>query len=61
MRIEPVTADRWDDLEPLFGPNGAYSDCWCAWGPWTGPGFSEADRFSNRPLVRLEVPTRIRR
>ena len=29
LRIEPIIADRWDDLLQLFGPNGAYSNCWC--------------------------------
>lgn len=29
LRVEPVTPDRWPDLERLFGPNGAYSNCWC--------------------------------
>lgn len=29
--IEPVIPDRWDDLVTLFGPNGAYSNCWCTW------------------------------
>ena len=23
--------DRWDDLERIFGPNGANSGCWCMW------------------------------
>jgi GNAT superfamily N-acetyltransferase len=27
--VHPVTPDRWPDLEKLFGPNGAYSGCWC--------------------------------
>lgn len=25
----PVTPDRWDDLETLFGPKGAGGGCWC--------------------------------
>ncbi len=29
LEIRPVTADRWSDLEMLFGANGAYSNCWC--------------------------------
>ena len=29
LEVHPVTPDRWDDLELLFGPNGAYSGCWC--------------------------------
>jgi GNAT superfamily N-acetyltransferase len=29
MRVEPVTPDRWNDLERLFGEHGAFSGCWC--------------------------------
>ena len=29
--IHPATARRWPDLEKLFGPNGAYSNCWYMW------------------------------
>ncbi|MFH1330505.1 MAG: GNAT family N-acetyltransferase [Actinomycetota bacterium] len=36
LDIRPVTPERWDDLERLFGPNGAYSNCWCTW--WVLPG-----------------------
>jgi len=25
----PVTTERWDDLEMLFGPRGAVGGCWC--------------------------------
>jgi GNAT superfamily N-acetyltransferase len=31
MSVAPVTPQRWDDLVAFFGPNGAYSNCWCAW------------------------------
>ena len=31
LDIHPVTPDRWDDVVALFGPNGAYSGCWCMW------------------------------
>jgi GNAT superfamily N-acetyltransferase len=31
LTILPATADRWQDLLRLFGPNGAYSNCWCTW------------------------------
>src|SRR2546428_11742505 len=37
--IHPAAARRWPDLEKLFGPNGAYSDCWCRWGPLRHRGF----------------------
>lgn len=29
FEIQPLTPDRWDDLEALFGPRGAYGGCWC--------------------------------
>jgi GNAT superfamily N-acetyltransferase len=35
VQIRPVTPSRWDDLERLFGPNGAYANCWCMW--WRMP------------------------
>jgi GNAT superfamily N-acetyltransferase len=27
----PLTAERWSDLEKLFGPHGACGGCWCMW------------------------------
>ncbi len=29
LEIHPATADRWPDLEALFGEKGAYAGCWC--------------------------------
>jgi GNAT superfamily N-acetyltransferase len=29
LRTAPVTPERWDDFEQLFGPRGAFQDCWC--------------------------------
>ena len=31
LRIVPLTPDRWDDFEALFGPRGAVAGCWCMW------------------------------
>jgi hypothetical protein len=31
MEIHPLTPDRWDDFEELFGSRGAYGGCWCMW------------------------------
>ena len=31
LHIHPLTADRWDDFEALFGANGACGGCWCQW------------------------------
>lgn len=27
--FEPLTPERWDDFETLFGPRGACGGCWC--------------------------------
>ncbi|HWI64077.1 MAG TPA: GNAT family N-acetyltransferase [Symbiobacteriaceae bacterium] len=29
LTFHPVTPDRWDDFEKLFGKNGACGGCWC--------------------------------
>ncbi|AVC49351.1 hypothetical protein GGE50_005074 [Rhizobium leguminosarum] len=29
LRFEPVTPERWDDFEIVFGPQGAFYNCWC--------------------------------
>jgi GNAT superfamily N-acetyltransferase len=47
LQFHPLTPDRWADLERLFGPNGAYSGCWCMFWRQTGPewhGCAGADR-----------------
>ena len=31
LSFHPATADRWPDLEALFGPRGACGGCWCRW------------------------------
>lgn len=32
LSFKPLTPDRWDDLEKLFGPErGGNSGCWCQW------------------------------
>lgn len=51
----PLTSERWADLERLFGPSGAYSNCWCAYQRVTGREFSAgcANRGAgNRALLR---------
>ncbi len=29
LDVYPATAERWPDLEALFGHNGAFAGCWC--------------------------------
>jgi GNAT superfamily N-acetyltransferase len=33
--VQPLTPERWPDLEALFGERGASSGCWCMW--WRVP------------------------
>lgn len=35
LEFQPVTPERWQDLETLFGKRGAYGNCWCMW--WRMP------------------------
>ena len=44
MRTEPVTAQRWGDLEDLFGPKGASSGCWCMYFRTTSAEFTAGCR-----------------
>lgn len=29
IQVSPASAERWQDIETLFGTRGAYSGCWC--------------------------------
>ncbi|MDP3984804.1 MAG: GNAT family N-acetyltransferase [Acidimicrobiia bacterium] len=51
MEIHPVTVERWDDLAELFGPKGAYWNCWCVWWILTGKEFSAARPVERRALL----------
>jgi GNAT superfamily N-acetyltransferase len=31
VEYHTVNAERWEDLEALFGPRGACGGCWCMW------------------------------
>lgn len=53
--IFPVTPDRWDDFEKLFGPRGACAGCWCMF--WKLPrkqfdaGQGEANRLAQKEMI----------
>ncbi|MGH8958492.1 MAG: GNAT family N-acetyltransferase [Acidimicrobiia bacterium] len=51
LTVVPATPGRWSDLESLFGPNGAYSNCWCTWWILTGKEFSEALPAERRSIL----------
>jgi GNAT superfamily N-acetyltransferase len=63
LAARPVGPDRWPDLERFFGPNGAYSGCWCVYFRRRGSEFDEGCRdggAGNRELLsRLTAEGRV--
>lgn len=62
LAFRPATAERWVDVERLFGPErGAASGCWCMWwrltrGAWTARG-REGRKADFKEIVAAgEVP-----
>ena len=55
LAVEPVTADRWDDVLSLFGERGAYSGCWCMWWRTTAAEFDRNVNDGNRAAFRALV------
>ena len=62
MRLEfhPLTPSRWDDLERLFGLQGACAGCWCMWWRLPGPEFSRkagaGARAALKRIIRRRPP-----
>jgi len=51
LTVSPLTAERWDALEDLFGRGGASNGCWCMY--WRiGPGYHDRPREENRQDLR---------
>jgi GNAT superfamily N-acetyltransferase len=55
VEVHPVTAERWPDLEALFGPSGAYSSCWCMWFRLTSSEFQRQSGAGTRRGLRSLV------
>ena len=53
--VRPLTADRWDDFESLFGPRGACGGCWCMWWRETHAEFERLKGEGNRRAMRKRV------
>jgi GNAT superfamily N-acetyltransferase len=55
MKVEPLTPDRWDDFEQLFGGTGGCGGCWCMWFRLKRSDW-EANRYDgNRDAMRAIV------
>jgi GNAT superfamily N-acetyltransferase len=52
VTVRPVTPSRWEDLEGLFGPNGAYANCWCMWWRMPSREFDEAGGPAKRKALK---------
>jgi GNAT superfamily N-acetyltransferase len=57
LSIRPLTADLWDDLVDLFGPErGAASGCWCMWHRVPGrPAWTALGRDGRREAFRERI------
>jgi GNAT superfamily N-acetyltransferase len=52
FRVYPATAERWPDLETLFGPNGASAGCWCMWWRLTKSDFKQLKGEGRKAMLR---------
>ena len=61
LAVHPLTAERWDDLVRVFGPNGARGGCWCmAWrltSAESGRSNADARREALKAAVDAGTPT----
>ena len=55
IEINPLTADRWEDLVTLFGPKGAQEGCWCMWWRQTAMEWKENKGGNNRRAMEVKV------
>ncbi len=55
LEFQPLTRDRWADLEKLFGEHGAYGGCWCMWWRLTRREFEEGQGEGNRLAMKAIV------
>jgi GNAT superfamily N-acetyltransferase len=53
--VRPVTAERWADVERLFGKNGACGGCWCQWWHQTPTEYTALHGEGNRLLLKQSV------
>ena len=55
LRVVPLTAARWADLDALFGKSGAYGGCWCMYWRIPRSRFSAQAGAGNRAAFRRLV------
>ena len=56
LDCQPLTPDRWNDLERLFGPErGACAGCWCMWFKLPRPEWDAAGRAGRKAMFKALV------
>ncbi len=55
LKFLPLTPERWDDFEKLFGPRGAVGGCWCMWWRMKRAEFERHQGNDNRLAMRAIV------
>jgi GNAT superfamily N-acetyltransferase len=55
LEFHPVTPDHWQNLETLFGKNGAYGGCWCMWWRITRSQFGKQAGQGNKEDLKAIV------
>jgi len=58
FEFQPVTADRWSDLEELFGERGACGGCWCMWWRLKRSQFELEKGEGNRKAMKAIVKSK---
>lgn len=58
--VHPLIPERWSDFETLFGPNGAYSGCWCMWWRLSRSEFSRLSAGERRLAMKALVDSGVR-
>jgi GNAT superfamily N-acetyltransferase len=53
--FHPLSLERWEDFETVFGPNGACAGCWCAWYLMTNKEFNQSRKEGHKELMRTLV------
>jgi GNAT superfamily N-acetyltransferase len=52
LTFAPLTHERWDDLEHLFGDRGACGGCWCMWWRLSAGEFTKNKGAANKAALQ---------
>lgn len=55
LSLRPIKRDLWNDLEELFGRNGACGGCWCMYWKLRGKAYEESKGLENRQMHKTLV------